>query len=115
MQANSDQASLKIDVEQVKARLDSGEPLLLLDCREQEEYDLVHLAQSVLFPMSEIQTRLEELKGYQTTPVIVYCHFGARSLQVAHWLQHQGFTDVLSMTGGIDSWSQRIDSTLPRY
>ena len=51
MVADSDQRKLEIDTQQVKARLDSGESFLLLDCREQAEYDLVHIEKSMLLPM----------------------------------------------------------------
>lgn len=115
MPADFDQTCLEIDVQQVKAKLDSGESILLLDCREQDEYDLVHLANSVLLPMSDIQNRLDELNSYRDIPLIVYCHFGGRSLQVAQWLQHQGFDDVLSMSGGIDAWAEQIDPSMQRY
>ena len=74
MQADSDQPSLEIDVEQVKAMIDAGEPLVLLDCREQAEYDMVHLDNSVLVPMSEIQSRLDDLTSFQESPLVVYCH-----------------------------------------
>ncbi len=115
MQADSDQPKLEIDTQQVKARLDSGESFLLLDCREQAEYDLVHIEKSMLLPMSELQARLDELDDYRDTSVVVYCHLGGRSLQVTHWLRQQGFQDVVSMAGGIDAWSQAVDSEKPRY
>jgi len=115
MQTDSDQPSLEIDVEQVKAMIDAGEPPVLLDCREQAEYDLVHLENSLLVPMSEIQSRLDELTSYQESPLVVYCHLGGRSLQVTHWLRQQGYANVVSMAGGIDAWSQQIDPVLPRY
>ncbi len=115
MQTDSDQPSLEIDVEQVKAMIDAGEPLVLLDCREQAEYDLVHLDNSLLVPMSEIQNRLDELTSFQESPLVVYCHLGGRSLQVTHWLRQQGYANTVSMAGGIDAWSQQIDPALPRY
>ena len=115
MQADSDQPSLEIDVEQVKAMIDAGEPLVLLDCREQAEYDMVHLDNSVLVPMSEIQSRLDDLTSFQESPLVVYCHLGGRSLQVTHWLRQQGDANAVSMAGGIDAWSQQIDPSRPRY
>ena len=106
---------MEITCQDVKQKLDSGEEFLLLDCREQNEYELVHLENSSLMPMSEIVDRFQELTEYQAKPVVVYCHHGGRSLQVTQYLRQQGFTDVLSMAGGIDRWSQEIDPTLPRY
>tara|TARA_Y100001960_G_C14022210_1_gene516502 strand:+ start:19 stop:366 length:348 start_codon:yes stop_codon:yes gene_type:complete len=115
MQVDSDQPSAEIDVQQVKARLDSGETFLLLDCREQDEYDFAHIESAVLVPMSQLQERVSELDPHRTASVVVYCHLGGRSLQVTHWLRQQGFEDVVSMAGGIDAWSQQIDPQVPRY
>jgi rhodanese-related sulfurtransferase len=47
--------------------------------------------------------------------LVVYCHHGARSLQVAHWLREQGIQACQSMMGGIDRWSLEVDPTVPRY
>ncbi len=108
-------SSIEIDCQRVQARRESSEDLLLLDCREQQEWDHVHIEGATLIPMSEIQNRVTELEGHRDREIIVYCHHGGRSLQVAQWLQQQGFSSVLNMTGGIDVWSQEIDSSLPRY
>ena len=48
-------------------------------------------------------------------PLVVFCHHGIRSLQVAGWLRSQGLEDAASMAGGIDRWSLEIDPTVPRY
>lgn len=65
--------------------------------------------------MSEITDRLEELEPFRDEELIVYCHHGMRSQQVANWLQQQGFSNVKNMTGGIDHWSREINPQLPRY
>jgi len=106
---------LEISCQDVKKQQDAGQEFLLLDCREQSEYDHVHLAGATLLPMSEITERVSEIEQHRETPVVVYCHHGARSLRVAQWLDNQGFKDVKSMAGGIDVWSLEIDPALPRY
>ena len=88
---------------------------VLLDCREQDEFDYVHLAGCVLFPMSEIGGRWSDLSELQHQTVVVYCHHGVRSLRVAQWLSSNGFSDVYNMAGGIDRWSLDVDPQLPRY
>jgi rhodanese-related sulfurtransferase len=88
---------------------------LLLDCREQDEYKLARIAGATLLPMSEIQERIADLEPHRDRHVIVYCHHGVRSLHVAYWLRQQGFSNVQSMAGGIDAWSQILDPTVPRY
>ena len=49
------------------------------------------------------------------SPVVVLCHHGMRSMQVAAWLRHQGFAGAVSVSGGIDAWARQIDPTLARY
>lgn len=107
--------SLETDCQTVKQKLDTGHNFVLLDCREQNEYDHVHIDAARLLPMSEIQERVGELEDLRSEEIIVYCHHGMRSLQVASWLSQNGFTNVKSMQGGIDAWSCEIDDTKPRY
>jgi rhodanese-related sulfurtransferase len=107
--------SLEIDCRTVQSRLAAGDPLVLLDCRERGEYELVRLESARLMPMSELAERVRELDELRDAEVIVYCHHGVRSRQVANWLRGQGFANVKSLTGGIDRWSEQIDPTLPQY
>ncbi len=93
---------------------DPDDTFILIDCREQEEYDFAHLPQSVLLPMSEMQARQAELEAYRGQEIVVLCHHGVRSLQVTAWLQQQGY-HATSLSGGIDQWSREIDPSVPRY
>ncbi|HET6326472.1 MAG TPA: rhodanese-like domain-containing protein [Planctomycetaceae bacterium] len=111
----SPSAALDVDCRTVKARLDAGEPLVLLDCRERDEYDFVRIASARLFPMSELPEHTAELAQLRDAEIVVYCHHGVRSRQVANWLRGQGFAHVQSLAGGIDRWAQEIDPTLARY
>ena len=108
-------STLETDCNTVKSQLHSGDEFLLLDCREQDEWDFVHIEGARLLPMSQIQQRIGELDEHRELEIVVYCHHGVRSLQVAFWLQQQGFSRVRSMSGGIDAWSQTVDPRLPRY
>ena len=107
--------AMEIDCPTLKSKLDAGADLLLVDCREQDEYDLVHLKQATLIPMSQIQGRLAELEPHRQRHIVVHCHHGGRSLRVTAWLQQQGFANVQSLAGGIDQWAADIDRSLPRY
>lgn len=106
---------MEIDCRTLKSKLDAGDDLLLVDCREQDEYDLVHLDQATLIPMSQMQARLQELEPHRNRHIAVHCHHGGRSLRVTAWLRQQGFTNVQSLAGGIDQWAAEIDRGLPRY
>jgi len=106
---------LEIDCLATKARLDAGDDLLLLDCREPDEYATAKISQATLVPMSELAARVAELESHKHKPIIVHCHHGGRSLRVAKWLREQGFPHTQSMAGGIDAWSLQIDPDVPRY
>jgi rhodanese-related sulfurtransferase len=106
---------LEVDCQTVKQKLDNGEEFLFLDCREQSEYDLVHIEGAMLLPMSQIQDRISELKDHKDREIVVHCHHGGRSLQVAGWMMQLGYANVKSLAGGIDLWAQVIDPALPRY
>ena len=103
------------DCKTVSEKLQSGQPLLLLDCREEFEWQIGHIQQAKLVPMSQLMSRVGELEPYKLSSIVVYCHHGVRSLNVTHWLRQQGFLEVLSLRGGIDAWSTTIDPGIPRY
>jgi rhodanese-related sulfurtransferase len=87
---------------------------LLLDIREPWEHQTASIANSVLMPMGDIPSRAHaELDP--DAPIVVMCHHGARSLNVALWLREQGFTHVQSLSGGIDAWSRTVDPEVPLY
>jgi rhodanese-related sulfurtransferase len=105
---------LEITTAQAQILLASPNPPILLDVREQWEFDTAHIADATLIPVPEIPARaFNELD--EDAPILVLCHHGARSLSVAAWLQNQGFTHAQSIAGGIDQWSREIDPTIPRY
>ena len=111
----NDDLPLEISVTEVKCLLDEQADFVLLDCREQGEWELVKIDGARLLPMSEMQARVAELLPHTEDHVVVYCHHGMRSLQVTQWLLSQDFKQCQSMAGGIDAWSSDIDDSLPRY
>lgn len=106
---------MELDCKTVKTKVDAGDDFVFLDCREQSEYDTVRIEGTTLLPMSEIQERVQELNDFKSREIIIHCHHGGRSLQVASWLRSLGFEKTLSMSGGIDAWAIEIDPTLSRY
>lgn len=99
----------------VKAKLDAGEPVVLLDVRQPEEYAICHIAGSVLIPLGELPQRAGELEIPDGATVVVYCHHGMRSLNGAMFLTQVGIPNAVSMAGGIEAWSTQVDASVPRY
>ena len=92
-----------VDVATVHA-LQGRADVLVLDVREQSEYDAGHIPGVKLIPMGTVANRLNEIP--KDNPVIVTCHSGNRSGQVTDYLRQQGYTNVHNMTGGINAWQQ---------
>jgi rhodanese-related sulfurtransferase len=102
----------EIDVVEFSKREFAGESFVLLDVRESWERDIASIPRSTHIPMGEIPQRYGELPidGH----IVVMCHHGGRSAQVTGWLRQKGF-HASNLQGGIDAWSARIDSSVPRY
>jgi rhodanese-related sulfurtransferase len=89
-----------------------GKPLLL-DVRESWEWDRARIEGSRLMPMRELPARLDELDPARE--VVAICHHGARSQQVALYLERNGFSKVHNLQGGVDAWSRTVDPAVPLY
>lgn len=92
---------------------DGSEPPFLLDVREPWEFEICRIDGSRLLPMSEIVSSFGELDQERETVVI--CHHGIRSLQVALYMEHQGFSRVINLQGGVAAWAQDVDRAMPTY
>jgi rhodanese-related sulfurtransferase len=109
------------DPRSFKARLDSNEPLAVLDVREPFERRIATIplpptAIEIAVPMGEIPARLDEIRKLsQSRPLIVYCHHGVRSMVAASWLATRGLPDLINLDGGIDAWSHLVDPSTPLY
>ncbi len=103
----------QIQPAELKATLDAGHDVLLLDVRQPEEYAICALPGSVLIPLGELMRRTDEVLE-AGKPVVVYCHHGVRSLTGAAILIRAGI-EAASLAGGIDRWSLTVDASVPRY
>ncbi len=86
---------------------------VLLDVREEWEYQYCHIENSVLIPMGEISQKLHDLDPQRETVVI--CHHGIRSRRIGHYLETQNFTHIINLTGGVEAWADTVDPAMPRY
>jgi rhodanese-related sulfurtransferase len=103
---------LEITPRETAALLKEG-TIKLLDVRQPHEYAIASVPGSVLVDQNLAQEILQTWP--KDTPIVTICHHGMRSLDAAAYLRGHGFTNVKSMSGGIDAWSLQIDSSIPRY
>ena len=94
------------------ARRERGEALTLLDVREEWELAVASVPGIVHIPMADVADRVGELDPDKE--VVVLCRSGRRSLEVARFLQQNGFKTV-NLAGGILAWSRDLDATIPTY
>ncbi len=97
----------------LKARLDRGESVFVLDVREPVEIAIAPFPGAIHIPMGDIPSRLTELDPERE--IVMVCHHGVRSAQVAMYLARMGFERILNLAGGIDAWSESADPSTPRY
>ncbi|MCX8596302.1 MULTISPECIES: rhodanese-like domain-containing protein [unclassified Gilliamella] len=100
---------------QLKQQIDNNVPLFLLDVREPNEVEICAIAGAIHIPMNLIPLYLDKIPD--EIDIIIYCHHGVRSLNVANYLVENGFDcDVLyNLTGGIDAWARTVDTSMPKY
>jgi len=101
-----------ISPQDLKARLDRHDPIVLLDVRDEWETALCRLENATHIPIEEIEFRTTELD--RADEIVVYCHHGVRSAAVADFLRQQGFRAV-NLAGGLDQWARSIDPRRTRY
>lgn len=96
-----------MNVTELKAKLDNNEDILLIDCREQNEWDEGHIEQAQFMPLSNFAAEMDKLKDIAKDKTIVcQCRSGKRSLQAAMNLQNEGFENLFNLEGGILAWGE---------
>ncbi len=106
----------QISVQEVKKKLDSMQ-IILIDVREPYENMIAKIEGSILIPLKELPGKLIEIKNIakdKDKDIVVYCHHGFRSSFAAELLRRNGIK-VRSMSGGIDEWSRKVDSSVKVY
>ena len=94
-------------IDDIKARLDRGDRFLLIDVREESEYAKDHLPNAIHLGKGIIERDIEERVPELNAPLVLYCGGGYRSALAADNLQKMGYTNVLSMDGGIRGWREK--------
>ncbi len=104
----------QMSASELKQRLDThGHDFVLLDVRDPWELQICSLSDSVEIPMGQIPARLDEIDPQQD--VVIICHYGIRSQQVAYYLQSASYENLYNLRGGISAWSRDIDPSVPTY
>lgn len=109
---NAPPAVRELSVEDLKAKMDTGEEFELIDVRTAEEAKLARIEGARLLDEAAM-SELESLP--RDTPLVFHCHHGSRSARAAQAFVDMGFGEVYNVSGGIEAWSQRIDPDVPRY
>lgn len=102
-----------MNVQQLKALRDAGDPHVILDVREVGELEAARLDDVLHIPMMTIPNRMAEIS--RDVPVVVMCHHGMRSMNAVQWLKGNGFDNVINLTGGINAWAKEIDPSVGSY
>ncbi len=105
----------QITPQELKARLDNGDDLLIVDVRETHEWDISNLEPlgAVLIPQGQVVARMGELDTARE--IVVQCRTGARSAAVVRELQKHGYKKLVNLDGGINRWAREVDLSLPVY
>ena len=110
---NLNQDMKEVNVTDLKNSIDKGEGVFLIDVREKWEFDMANIG-GINIPLSMVPEQVDKFP--KDKKVIVYCRSGKRSANAILWLEenHQ-FTNLFNLEGGILDWSDKIDSSIPKY
>jgi len=89
---------------ELKEQLEKKDELVLVDCRELDEWQSGHIKEAIFIPLSEFQNHLNKLPN-KNVPIILQCRSGQRSMRAAEYLAEQGYTDLTNLEGGILGWA----------
>jgi sulfur-carrier protein adenylyltransferase/sulfurtransferase len=102
----------EITPRELKARLDRGDDLFILDVREPHEYQICNIG-GYLIPLGDLSRRVSELDS--SREIVAHCRSGKRSAEASEFLRQAGFRKVLNLKGGILAWSDEVDPSVPKY
>jgi molybdopterin/thiamine biosynthesis adenylyltransferase/rhodanese-related sulfurtransferase len=102
----------EITPRELKARLDRGDDIYIVDVREPHEYQICNIG-GHLIPLGDLASRVNELDS--SREIVAHCRTGKRSAQAAEFLLKAGFRKISNLTGGILAWSDEVDPSVPKY
>ena len=103
-----------ITATELKARLDNGEDVQIVDVREANEVAIGRIPNSIHIPLAQVLERMSEIDPSRDT--VVHCKMGGRSAKAIEALKRTGFTGhLINLKGGITAWSNEVDPSVPKY
>lgn len=102
----------EIDVHELKKKIDKGDEFMLLDVREEFEYNISNI-DGTLIPLDQLPDRLDEIDTDKE--IIVMCRSGGRSAKACELLSKNGAQNIFNLKGGVNAWAKEIDTSLPVY
>jgi molybdopterin/thiamine biosynthesis adenylyltransferase/rhodanese-related sulfurtransferase len=106
-------SELDITPSELKAMLEGGAQVTLIDVREPHEYLICRIQGSLLMPIGSLAHKAQQLDRKKL--IVTYCHTGNRSVRAVEFLRQSGFTNIRNLKGGIDAWARTVDPTMTRY
>ena len=104
----------EITASELKAAMDAGADIQLIDVRQPDEYAFAKIDGAKLIPLGEIIARMDELDPTRET--VIHCKMGGRSARAIEALERSGFTGSMkNLVGGITAWSNEVDPSVPKY
>jgi len=104
----------EITASELKARLDAGDDIQLIDVRQPDEYAFAKIEGAKLIPLSEVLNRRDEIDESRET--VIHCKMGGRSSRAIEALERSGYNgDLKNLVGGITAWSNDVDPRVPKY
>ncbi len=100
----------EITVQDLKARLDNNEELLIIDVREEWEYEEFNIG-ARLIPLTQLLTNLSQFEDQKESEIIIHCKSGGRSAQAQQFMIQQGFKNVVNVIGGMAAWQEMAQNT----
>jgi rhodanese-related sulfurtransferase len=101
-----------VEPRDLKRRLDAGEPIVLIDVREEKERALCHIG-GTLIPLAQVLERKNEIP--EQGEVVIYCRSGGRSGRAIEALEQIGYSNLTNLSGGILAWSDQVDPSVQKY
>lgn len=112
-QTERGETDFDIEPKDLKARLDRGDDLVLIDVREPNEWQIARIEGARLIPVNSVLEHASELST--ADEIVLYCKSGVRSARALHSLRQLGFRKLYNLKGGILGWQSDVDRSLPRY